>query len=119
VQKAYGNEALNRSNVVRCYSRFEDVRELVEDYESGGRPKSTRTEVNIAVVADLVKNGRRIASRMVAESLTIPKTVVFRFLKEDFCSRDFFLLHDTAPAHKAASVYQFLTPKNLTTLYHP
>jgi transposase len=36
-----------------------------------------------------------------------------------FCSRDFFLLHDKAPAHKAASVCQFLTPKNVTTLYHP
>jgi histone-lysine N-methyltransferase SETMAR len=30
-----------------------------------------------------------------------------------FCSRDFFLLHDNAPAHKAASVCQFLTPKML------
>jgi hypothetical protein len=27
------------------------------------------------------------------------------------CSRDFFLVHDNAPAHKAASVCQFLTPK--------
>ena len=36
-----------------------------------------------------------------------------------FCSRDFFLFHDNAPAHKAASVCQFLTPKNVTTLYHP
>ena len=30
VQKAYGNEALNRSNVFRWYSRFRDGRELVE-----------------------------------------------------------------------------------------
>jgi histone-lysine N-methyltransferase SETMAR len=28
-------------------------------------------------------------------------------------------LHDNAPAHKAASVCQFLTRKNVTTLYHP
>jgi histone-lysine N-methyltransferase SETMAR len=28
-----------------------------------------------------------------------------------FCSRDFFLLHDNAPAHKAVSVCQFLTQK--------
>jgi hypothetical protein len=36
-----------------------------------------------------------------------------------FCSRDFFLLHYNAPAHKAAaSVCQFVTPKNVTTLYH-
>jgi hypothetical protein len=36
-----------------------------------------------------------------------------------FCSRDLLLLQDNAPAHKAASVCQFLTHKNVTTLYHP
>jgi len=36
-----------------------------------------------------------------------------------FCSREFFLLHHNAPAHKAASVSQFLNHKNVTTLYHP
>jgi hypothetical protein len=81
VQKAYGNEALNRSNVFRWYSLFRDRRELVEDDERGGRPKSTRTEVHSDAVADLVKNDRRIASRIIAESLNIPKTVVLRILR--------------------------------------
>ena len=36
-----------------------------------------------------------------------------------FCPRDFFLLHNNVPAYKAASVCQFLTPKNVTTIYHP
>jgi hypothetical protein len=44
VQKAYGKEALDRSNVVMWCSRFRDGRELVEDDERGGRPKSTRTD---------------------------------------------------------------------------
>ena len=35
-----------------------------------------------------------------------------------FCSRDYFMLHYNAPAHKAASFCQFLTPKNVTTLCH-
>src|SRR5215469_10633064 len=91
VQKANGNEALNRSNVFRWHSRFRDGRELVEDDERGGRPKSTRTEVNIADVADLITNDSRIASRNLAESLNIPKTIVVQILKEDFCSRDFFV----------------------------
>jgi hypothetical protein len=53
-QKSYGNEVLNRSNVFTWYAQFRDGRELIEDDERGGRPKSTRTEVNIAVLTDLV-----------------------------------------------------------------
>jgi len=83
VQKAYGNEALNRSNVFRWYSRFRGGRQLAEGDERVCLPKSSRTEVNIDDVADLVKNDRRIASRMIAASLNIPKTVVLRFLKEN------------------------------------
>ena len=40
----------------------EDGRELVEVDERGDRPKWTGTEVNIAAVADVVKNDRPIAS---------------------------------------------------------
>ena len=78
VQKAYGNEGLNGSNVFRWYSRLSGGRELVENDERDNRPKSTRTEVHIAAVADLVKNDGRIASRMTAEYVNISKTVVLR-----------------------------------------
>jgi hypothetical protein len=116
VQRAYGNEALNRSNVFRLYSRFREGRDLVEDDERSGRPKSTRTEVKIVAVADLVKNDHWITSRMIAESLNNPKTLV---RPAAFCCRDFFLLHDNAPAHKAASVCQFLTAKKNYNLLSP
>jgi len=36
-----------------------------------------------------------------------------------FCSRDFFLLHNNAPAHKAASVCQFLTQKKFQPFIIP
>jgi hypothetical protein len=101
VQKAYRNEALKRSNVFRWYSRFRDRRELVEDDERGGRRKSTRTEVNIAAVADLVKNDRRIASRIIAESLKIPKTLALWILKEVLGKRKMY----------ARFVPHLLTPK--------
>jgi len=87
VQKVYGNEALNQSNVFRWYSRFQDGKELVDDDERGGRPKLTQTEVNIAAVADLVKNDHQIASRVIAESLNIPRTVVLQIMKEDLGKR--------------------------------
>jgi len=103
VKKAYGNDALNWSNVVRWYSRFWDGRELAEDDERGGSPKSTWTEVNTAAVAGLVKNGCQIASRMIAEPLNIPKTVLLRILKEDLgkrklCAR--FVPHSLTPEQR-------------------
>jgi hypothetical protein len=110
VQKTYGNEALNRSNVFRWYSRFWDRRELVEDDERGGPPKSTRTEVNIAAVTDLVKNDHRIASRMIAESLNIPKTVVLRILKEDLGKRKLcacFVPHCLTPEQREDRVTSY------------
>jgi hypothetical protein len=38
------------------YSRLRDGKKLVEDGERGGLPKSTRNEVKIDAVAELVKN---------------------------------------------------------------
>jgi hypothetical protein len=103
VQKAYGNDTLNPSNVFRWYYRFRDRRVLVEDDERGGRAKSTQTEVNIAAVADLVKNDHRIASRKIAESLNIPKTVVLWILKEDLGKRKLytcFVPHSVTPEQR-------------------
>jgi hypothetical protein len=65
---------------------------MVENDESGSRPKSTRTEVNIAAVDDLFKNDNRIASRMMTESVTIPKTVVLQILEDDLGRKFFFLV---------------------------
>jgi hypothetical protein len=73
VQKACKNEAVNRSNVFRWHPRFGEGREPVEDNERGGEPKSTRTEVNIAAVADLFKSDSRFALRMKEEPLNIPR----------------------------------------------
>ena len=42
-----------------------------------------------------------------------------RVRQAEFCCRDIFLLHDNTLAHKAASVCQFLTQRNVTILYHP
>ena len=91
------------SNVLRWYSRFWDGRELVEDDERGGHPKSIQTEVNITAVADFVKNDHRITSRMIAESLNILKTVVLWILKEDLGNRKLcarFVLHSLTPEQR-------------------
>jgi len=100
VQKACGNEALNRSNVFRWYSRFRGGRNLVENDERVGRPKSTRTEVNIA---DMVKNDRRIASSMLTESLTVVLRILKEYLgKRKLCAR--FVPHSLTPEQREDGV---------------
>ena len=67
----------------------------------------TRTEVNIAAVAGFVKNNCRIASKMVAESLNIPNTIVIRILKEDLGKRKLcvrFVLHSLTPEQRKDQV---------------
>jgi hypothetical protein len=114
LQKAYRNEAVNRSNVFRWYSRFGDRRELVEDDERGCRPKSTRTEVTIAAVAaNLVKNDRRFVSRLTAESLNIPKTVVHLILKEYSGRRMFFLVARQCARPQSCKCLSIFDPQNL------
>jgi hypothetical protein len=107
VQKAYGNEALNRSNIFRWYFFFFYRRELVEDDEKGGYPELTLTAVNITAVADLVKNDHHITSRMIAESLNFPKTVVLRILKEELGKRKscaHFVPHSLTPEQREDQV---------------
>jgi len=67
----------------------------------------TETEVNVATVADLVKNDHRIASRMTAESLNVPKIVVLQILKEDLGKRKLcacFVPHSFTPEQREDQV---------------
>ena len=80
---------------------------MVEYDERSARRKATRTEINIAAVAVWLKNDRRIASRMISESLNISKTVVLRILKGDLgkrklCAR--FVPHSLTPEQREARV---------------
>jgi hypothetical protein len=63
----------------------------------------TQTEVNIAAVADMVKNDHRIASRMITESLNIPKTLALQILKKDLGKRKLcshFVPHSLTPEQR-------------------
>jgi hypothetical protein len=48
-----------------------------------------------------------------------PLQRIHRVRPAPFCCRDFFLLHDNAPAHKAASVCLFLIPNMLQPFITP
>ena len=58
----------------------------MKDDERSGRPTS-RTDDNIAAVDKMVKEGRKMTSRLIADTLGFPKTVVLRILREDLKKR--------------------------------
>jgi hypothetical protein len=66
---------------------------------------------------EFVPEGKTVNAEFYKGVMGRPLKRIQRVRPAAFCSRDFFFLHDNAPAHK---VCQFLTPKNVTTpLSHP
>jgi len=64
----------------------------MKEDERSGRPTTSRTDDNIAAVDRMVKEDRNVTSRLIADTLGIPKTVVLRILREvlkklKLCSR--------------------------------
>ena len=87
IQKAYGDAALSRTTIFEWHKRFREGRESVKDDERSGRPTTSRTDDNIAAVDKMVKEDRKVTSRLIADTLGIPKTVVLRILREDLKKR--------------------------------
>ena len=90
IQKAYGDAALSRTTIFEWHKRFREGRESVKDDERSGRPTTSRTDDTIAAVDKMVKEGRKVTSRLIADTLGIPKTVVLRILREDLKKSWFF-----------------------------
>ena len=68
---------------------------------------------------EFVQDGRTVNTEFYKGVMDRLLQRIQRVRPDAFCSRDFFLLHGNAPAHKAASVSQFLIQNNVATLYHP
>ena len=88
IQKAYGDAALSRTTIFEWHKRFREGRESVKDDELSGRPTTSRTDDNIAAVDKMIKEDRKVTSRLTADTFGIPKTVVLRILREDLKKRE-------------------------------
>jgi hypothetical protein len=119
IRKPYVDIALRRTTIFEWHKQFREGRESVKDDECSGRPTISRTD-DIAAVDKMVKEGQKVTSRLIADTLGIPKTVVLWILREDMkIKKTVLLLHDNAPAHSAAIIRQFLAQKQVATLNHP
>jgi hypothetical protein len=72
------------------------------------------------VYKEFVLEGKKVTAEFYEGVRDLLLKRIHRVRPAAYCSRDFFLVaRYNAPAHKTASVYEFLTPINVTTLYHP
>ena len=83
IQKAYGDAALSLTTIFEWHKLFWEGRESVKDDESSGRPTTSRTDDKIAAIDKMVKEDRKVTSRLIADTLGIPKTVVLLILRKD------------------------------------
>jgi hypothetical protein len=121
-------------NETWCFAYDPETRRLSSEWvcETSSRPKKLkfqRSRIKNILIFFFESQGV-VHKDFVPEGTTVNaefcKGVMDRLLKRiqpvrtaAFCSRDVFLLHDNAPAYKAASVFKFLTAKNVTNFYHP
>jgi histone-lysine N-methyltransferase SETMAR len=83
IQKAYSDAALSQTTIFEWHKRFREGRESVKDDERSGWPTTSQTDDNITAVNKMVKENRKVMSRLIADTLGIPKTLALQILRED------------------------------------
>jgi transposase len=82
-----GDNAMKKTAVYKWVTRFSEGRESVTDEESSGRPATSRTEVNITKVRQILPENRRMYIRSIAEEANIHRETVMKILTEDLGMR--------------------------------
>ncbi|PNF27325.1 hypothetical protein B7P43_G02769 [Cryptotermes secundus] len=76
IQEAYRVSAPSYSQVSKWLKLFKNGREEVDDDPRSGWPSTSKSDKNVSRVHDLLNTDRRMSVRMIAETLSIPKTTV-------------------------------------------
>ncbi|XP_023702553.1 protein GVQW3-like [Cryptotermes secundus] len=76
IQRTYWDSALSYSQVSRWLKLFKNGREEVEYDPRSGRPSTSKSAKNVSRVRDLLNTDLPMSVRMIAETLSIPKTTV-------------------------------------------
>ena len=83
INAVYGDQALSRSNVFRCYGRFRDGREDIEDDPRSGRQTDCRNDNIVEKISQLLIQNHHLSLRMLADEVNIGKDTVRKILVED------------------------------------
>ncbi|XP_011860249.1 PREDICTED: putative uncharacterized protein FLJ37770 [Vollenhovia emeryi] len=88
IQKAYGDSALSYSQVSRWLKLFKNGRKEVEDDRRSGAPITVKTDKNVSRIQECLNTDRRMSIRMIAETLSIPKTTVHDIVTNNLHMRE-------------------------------
>lgn len=83
----YGTEAPSLRTIQKWVSLFKRGRTSLEDDPREGRPRTSRTDENVAAVLHLVRQDRRITISVIEESLHISAGTIVSILHEDLQMR--------------------------------
>ena len=82
MQKAFGNEFMNKTRIKEWYNRFKGGRTTVDSDSRSGRPSTTKTFDNIERVRLAIERDRRLTVRELENDLGIRKTTVWEILNK-------------------------------------
>ena len=82
IQKAFGNEFMNKTRIKEWYNRFKGGRTSVDRDSRSDRPSTTETLDNIERVRLAIEGDRRLTDRELENDLGIPKTTVWEILNK-------------------------------------
>ena len=74
--QVFGDSAMKKTAVYKWVKRFSEGRESVTDEERSGRPATSRTEENIAIVRQILHENRQLTVRSIAEQGNIDRETV-------------------------------------------
>ena len=82
MQKAFGNECMNKTRIKEWYSHFKEGRTSIDSDSRSGRPLMTKILDNIELVRLAIKGDRRLTVRELENDLGIPKTTVWEIFNK-------------------------------------
>jgi len=86
LKQAYGEHALSRSRVFKCYKTLSEGRESIKDEPRSGRPTS-KTDNSVEKVRALVRSDCRLTVRMIASYLNLNHTTVHQILTQELAMK--------------------------------
>jgi len=115
----YGVAAVTLKTFYKCFERFHNGCESVEDEERSGRPSTSNTPENVERVSEMIRSNRRLTVREISEDLNVSYGSIQNILTTDLNMRRVSAKFVPLVLTVEQKELQFLSNKNITVCPHP